>query len=33
MPSSNNPEKIVILTLTSLYAATMLAVWTLWSGL
>jgi hypothetical protein len=30
---ANTPENFVVLTLTTLYGATMLAVWVLWSGL
>lgn len=33
MPSSSAPENVVVLSLTSLYAVTMLLVWTLWSVL
>ena len=29
----NAPENVVVLSLTSLYAITMLLVWTMWSGL
>jgi hypothetical protein len=29
----NAPENFVVLTLTSLYGATILAVWLLWSGM
>jgi hypothetical protein len=31
--NNNAPENVVVLSLTSLYAITMLLVWTLWSGL
>jgi hypothetical protein len=31
--NANAPENVAVLGLTSLYAVTMLLVWTLWSGL
>ena len=33
MTSSSSAENVVVLSLTSLYAVTMLLVWKLWSGL
>lgn len=30
---SNAPENVVVLSLTCLYAVTMLLIWTMWSGM